>query len=60
MCVGRPLAYIQMRMVVSAVMQRFEMKLPPGKEYENIDAYAKAGRGVLPTILTVREGSVAQ
>ncbi|KIY45688.1 cytochrome P450 [Fistulina hepatica ATCC 64428] len=51
MCVGRPLAYMQMRMVVCAIMRRFHMRIAPGSDLKD---YAIAGRGILPTILTPR------
>ncbi|KIY51195.1 hypothetical protein FISHEDRAFT_56734 [Fistulina hepatica ATCC 64428] len=35
--------------VVCAIMQRFDMRIPPGSELED---YAIAGRGILPMILT--------
>ena len=55
MCVGRPLAYMQMRMAACAILQRMTLSLPAG--VHDIEDYRLAGRGVCPTIVTVREGS---
>jgi len=57
-CVGKNLAYMEMRMLVCLVMQRFEIKLVEGYRVEKWDEdicdYFVMSKGELPVVLTPR------
>lgn len=58
-CVGRSLALLEMRMVVSVLMQRFEMRFADGydpKEWEeNLEDWFLLSTGPLLVVLTPRD-----
>jgi cytochrome P450 len=57
-CVGKNLAYQEMRMVVCMLMQKFDMRFEDGfdvKSWEvNMQDYFLTTKGQLPVILTTR------
>jgi len=57
-CVGKNVAWMEMRMVVCLVMQRFEIKLAEGYQVErweeDISDYFVMTKGELPVVLTPR------
>ena len=59
-CVGKNLAWMEMRMLVCLMMQRFEMRFEEGyqpKEWEdNMLDYFINVKGRLPVVLTPRKG----
>ena len=58
-CVGKNLAWMEMRMAVSVIVSRFDLKLDPSydpeKWYEDICDYFVIVKGPLPTILSPRQ-----
>lgn len=58
-CVGKNLALLEMRMVVSAVLQRFDLKFPDSYDTkrweEELKDYFIIKVGELPVVLTPRE-----
>ena len=57
-CVGRNLAIVEMRMVITLLVQRFEMRLADGYDprewFENTNDWFVVKTGQLPVILTPR------
>lgn len=58
-CVGKNLALLEMRMVICAFMQKFEMRFPDGWDRncwkENLEDLFVTGMGKLPVTLNLRE-----
>ena len=58
-CAGKNLAWMEMRMAVSMIISRFDLKLDPSydpeKWFEDIRDYFVMVKGPLPTILTPRQ-----
>lgn len=61
MCVGRNLAYMELRMVVCHLLQNFDMRFGDGYDPDqwerDIEDKFAASRGSLPVILSPRHGS---
>ena len=57
-CPGKMLALMEMRMVVSVIVSRFDLKLDPSynpqKWYEDMGDYFTMVKGPLPTLLSLR------
>ena len=58
-CAGKTLAWLEMRIAVSVIVSRFDLKLDPSynpkRWYEDIGDYFLMGKGPLPTILSPRQ-----
>ena len=58
-CAGRNLAWLEMRIAVTVIVSRFDLKLDPSynpqKWYENMGDYFVMIKGPLPTILSSRQ-----
>lgn len=61
-CVGKNLAYLEMRIAVAMVVQNLDMKFEEGynpeKWYTDMLDYFVTQRGALPTVLTPRKEKV--
>ena len=57
-CAGKAFAWMEMRMVVSVIVSRFDLKLDPSynpqKWFEDIYDYVSMIKGSLPTLLSPR------
>jgi cytochrome P450 len=58
-CPGKNLAWMEMRMVVSVMVSRFDLKLDPSydpqKWFEDMDDYFVMIKGPLPALLSPRQ-----
>ena len=58
-CAGKNFAWLEMRMAVSVMVSRFDLKLDPSfdpqKFYEDMNDYFVMFKGALPTLLSPRQ-----
>ena len=58
-CAGKSLAWLEMRLAVSAIISRFDLKLDPAydpcKWYDDIGDYFAIIKGEVPTLVSPRE-----
>ena len=61
-CAGKNFALLEMRMAVSVIVSRFDLKLDPSynpqKWYEDMSDHFSMAKGPMPAIITPRQPSV--
>ncbi|XP_039131197.1 cytochrome P450 94A1-like [Dioscorea cayenensis subsp. rotundata] len=62
MCLGKEMAYVQMKAVAASVLERFEVEVAPGEEKERVHGYTIVLRmkGGLPVLIKNRDLSSSE